>query len=193
MPYRSTIHHRLPGHRPSPVPPAANDVRAYRLGKCEMLETIGCFLAGDDCTLAALRCQIEDRLAELSAPATAATPADRQRRLGQAGACRACLDFIADRRSSRATLAVHIVCLLITTWPPDYREYRRRCKTGSVEDPALPERPNCLTLCAWYAAVDALHAEIARTQRAGLPPSQNQMRLETLLLRTPGEPIPHAE
>lgn len=195
MTYRTEVHHRLPALRQSPVQHAANDLRAYRLGRCEMLEDIGRRLANRDCTFAALRRQIKEQLARLTtAPADAAdTPSEKQTRRGQADACRACLAFIANDESSRATLAVHIACLLIAAWPPDYRRYRHRCKAYSVEDPALPERVDCLKLPDWYDAVDALHAEIDRSQRAGLPPSAEQKTLEILLLRMPGEAAPCAE
>ena len=195
MPYRTEVHHRLPAHRPPPVPPAAQDMRAYRLGRSEMLARIATVLASHTCALAALRRQIEDELALIVTPPAAPTDTlgDRQLHSGQVAACRDCLDFLAARQASRAAFAVHIFSLIITTCPPGYREYLYRCKIGSVEDPTMPEPRNPLDLRPWYAAVDALHAEIDRTQGAGLPPSQEQKRLEVLLLRRPGEPAPCAE
>lgn len=202
MPYQSTVHHRAPADSPAAVEPTPYDKRTYRLSRCEMLDQFGCLLAKDHCTPDALRRQIEDQLDCLTKEAVAAdrTYSPARGRLvrtpawqGQVSACRDCLNFIAGSESSRATLAVHIVSLLFAAWPPDYREYRRRCNPGAVEEPGLPAPRRCLKLRAWYRAVEALHAEVDRTQRAGMPPSQAQKTLEGLLLLAPGERMPQAE
>ena len=194
MTYRTQIHHRLPAHRQQPVPHAVPATRAYRLGRCQMLAEIGRRLADHTCTLAALRREIEEELVSIvtAPPDPTDTPGDHQLHDGQATACCDCLDFLADRRSSRATFAVHIICMMVAAFPHDYQVYLQRGKARSVEDPALSGLAGCLDLPEWYAAVDALHAEIDRTLRAGLPPSARQQALADQLLWRPGERPPCA-
>ena len=113
--------------------------------------------------------------------------------LGRADACRICLRWIDFDLLAPPALDRHIARAMVAAWPHDYRQYRRRWRELAAQHPTARTSPSCLQLRSWYELVDALHAEMYRTHRAGEPTSERQQLLELLLLHRPGEPTPHAD
>jgi hypothetical protein len=131
----------------------------------------------------------------VTALAVAADAASNQQQefLGQADACRTCLRFMDGGERFWRALISRICGRLLAIWPPDYYEYRQRYMAFQEQDPTLPDKVNCLQLREWYDVVDELHTEIDCAASQAQPPSKARVRLETLLLRVPGERTPIAD
>lgn len=187
-----------PVHRHPPTQYANHVTRAYRLGKSETLSEFYDLLAANGDSARALQYAIVGRMHELSTqdPNTLLGPKNLhkfQECQGVADACTTCFDLIATQKFSGAALSRRIADRLRATWPSDYQKYRRRCLDRTGEDLTVLDEVDCLDLRAWYAAVDDLYREVACMEAAGLPPSEDQERMEALLLHTAGEALPCAE
>jgi hypothetical protein len=192
------IHHRSPAHRRPPVQHETNVTRAYRLGKSETLHDFLCLLVDDHYSAHALEAEIRDRMHDLSTidPAAYDGPdhvQEFQDLLGEADACRICLDLLVTHKLHGDTLCHCLSDRIFAAWPPDYLEYCQRYQAFNDQDPTLPEKVDCLDLRKWYEIVDSLHYVIDRDRRTGLPPSEDQTILGILLLRVPGDRTPCAE
>lgn len=191
----STARHRLPPTVRLRLQHRMCLTRAYRLGKSETYWIFLCLLHEQRYSPTDLRRQIMGQLDYLEVAGPEALEVAEngwcyEEFLGRADACRACLRWIDFDWLEDAALARQIARAMVAAWPRDYREYCRRQAAwhARFRIPGTPHRR--LPLRDWYTIVDSLHAEIYRSRRAGLPPSEKQQALANLLLCRPGEPIP---
>ena len=187
-----------PAHRQPPAQYVTPLTRAYRLGKSETLYAFHHLLVARHYSARDLQHAIVKRMHKLStldrnALLGAKNSQNFQECQGVADACSFCFDLVATQKLGGETLRRRIADHLLATWPADYRAYRQRCGASTRRDATLRPSSGCLDLRAWYATVDALYREVACTEAAGLPPSEDQERMEALLHCTAREGLPCVE
>lgn len=187
----------FPAHRQPPTEHATSVTRAYRLGKCETLHDLYTLLANERCSAEHLQREIVARMQDVSRRDPAILGHKHlpqfQERQGTADACIYCFDLIAVQKLRSYDLCNAIADCLFAAWPPEYMEYRARFAAFDEDDPAPGDTGGCFELRQWYAAVDALNCELACAALTGLPPSEDQARMEAMLLFPAGETVAYAQ